>query len=90
METVELRHYYGEYNGGSVVVMIGTGAYSDALWGEAVACYTFHYNNVCTISVLRDGEFESLEQAYELGWLTEQDISVICSRHRELYPALYD
>lgn len=90
IETVDLRHYYGEYTDGSVVVMIGTGAYLDALCGEAVAGYTFHYNNVCTISVLRDGELKSLGEAYELGWLTAEDVAQICSRHREFYPGLYD
>lgn len=90
IETVDLRHYYGEYTGGSVVVMIGTGAYLTALYGEAVAGYTFHYNNVCAISVMRDGELKSLGEAYELGWLTAEDVSEICGRHREFYPFLYD
>ena len=89
-ETVDLRHYYGEYTGGSIAVMIGSGAYLEAFGGESVAGYTFYYNNVCTISILCDGEFKSLNQAYELGWLTQQDVAKICSRHREIYPELYD
>ena len=90
IETVDLRHYYGEYTDGSVVVMIGTGAYLDALCGESVADCEFYYCDSYTISVLRDGELKSLGEAYELGWLTADDVAQICSRHREFYPGLYD
>lgn len=90
IETVHLRHYYGEYTDGSVVVMIGSGAYLDVFGGESVADCEFYYCDSCTISVLRDGELKSLGEAYELGWLTAEDVAQICSRHREFYPGLYD
>ncbi len=78
----QLITYYGEYPSGALVAML-TGTkmqYTEALWTETVAEHAFHYANGNRITVLYDGEFYTLTQAYENGVLTKQNIEQIANQ----------
>ena len=74
-----VKNYYGTYND-CVPVMFSmpeTGAMRDV----EVAGVVFHYTGSNTIIVWRDGDFFSLNEAYELELLTKDHIEAIASLH---------
>ena len=75
---ITIREYFGTYNGCSVM-FIDTPwwGYMDSFWSEEVAGYTFGYGSSQTLDVYRNGEFVSLKEAYEKGWLSKKDIKDI-------------
>ena len=87
---VYVSHYYGEFESGAIVAMIESGYYDEALWDEAVADTVIHYNNGNRIIVLFGGEFYTLSKAYENGYITNDDLTVISQLHQEFFPYLYD
>lgn len=78
VEDITIREYFGTYNGCSVM-FIDTPwwGYMDSFWSEEIAGYTFGYGSSQTLDVYRDGEFVSLKEAYEKGWLSKNDIKDI-------------
>ena len=79
--SVEL--YHGEYASGAIVGMIvddKTG-YDDALGSEKVGGYTFNYYNGNRIVVLYEGQFYTLGEAFDNGYLTKSEIAGIFSIH---------
>lgn len=90
-ESVAVRNYYGEFASGAIVAMLEVGGYGydDALGEETVGGVVIRYNNGNRITVLYEGDFYSLTQAYENGYLTKEDIAEIAERQREFYPYLY-
>ena len=72
-----VEEYYGEFNGGAIVAMMGGGYYTDALWDEVIDGIIIRYYNGNRIRVLYEGEFYTLTEAYELGYLTYDDIARI-------------
>lgn len=74
-----VKNYYGTYND-CVPVMFSmpeTGAMKEVY----IAGVVFHYTGSNTIIVWRDGEFFSLNEAYELELLTKDHIKAIASVH---------
>jgi hypothetical protein len=57
--------------------MMGGGIYTDALWDEIIDGIIIRYYNGNRIRVLYEGEFYTLTEAYELGYLTYDDIARI-------------
>ena len=57
---------------------------------ETVLDYTFKYNyyNI-QYDVLSDGKFYSLQEAYDEGIFTEEDIRIVWEKHKEEYPFYY-
>lgn len=76
-----VEEYYGEFNGGAIVAMMGGGDYPSVIWNEAVEDITICYNNGNRILVLYEGEFYTLTEAYNLGYLTYNDIAKIADEH---------
>ena len=75
--------YYGEYSSGAIVGMIvddKTG-YDDALGSEKVGGYTFNYYNGNRIVVLYEGQFYTLGEAFDKGYLTKSNIIKIWKIH---------
>lgn len=75
---VSVRHYYGEFASGAIVAMVDAGGYAEYCWSETVAGYTFDYGDGNRITVLYEGEIYTLEEAYESGYLTNDDLKTIC------------
>ncbi|MBR2380960.1 MAG: hypothetical protein IKA84_00500 [Clostridia bacterium] len=74
---VSIRFYYGEFASGAIVAMIDAGGYTDVEWEEVVGGYTFEYSDSNRITVLYEGEFYTLEEAYMNGYLTNDDLAKI-------------
>lgn len=74
-----ILHYYGTYESGAIVAMLAGSdeSFDDAMWTETVAYYDFNYSNGNRIRVLYGGEFYTLTQAYENGYLTKENIANI-------------
>ncbi len=77
-----VRNYYGSYNGAAVCLMDGTKTlYLTVVKVETVAGSEFIYGNSNTIQVWKDGNFYSLEEAYQKGFLTKEEIAIIADIH---------
>ena len=75
---VSVRYYYGEFASGAIVAMVDAGGYGEYCWSETVAGYMFDYYDGNRITVLYEGEIYTLEEAYERGYLTNDDLKTIC------------
>jgi len=75
-----IERYYGRF-GDIVFLLMGGGglAYADVITTETVAGYTFQYPDSNTIRVWAYGTFVSLEDAYEQGIITKEQIGVIAN-----------
>ena len=88
---VGISRYYGSYNGCEVVLMDGPFMYMDVITGMKVAdlVFTWGSSHMTIVWEPCDGElgkFHRLNQAFDLGLLTEDDVKRIHERH---YPGLY-
>ena len=72
-----VEKYYGEFESGAIVAMMGGGYYTDALWDEVIDGITINYCNGNRILVLYEDVFYTLTEAYEFGYLTIDDIAQI-------------
>ena len=75
---------YGVY-GDCVPVMIGGWITTQAGWDDEINNVVIHYHNGSSIDVWKNGEFYSLREAYEQGYLTEEDIREIADIHKNRY-----
>lgn len=82
-ESVSIIRYYGEFASGAIAAMMTCSEYgfTDALWEEYIEDVVIYYNNGNRIIVLYEGEFYNLTQAYEDGYLSIEDITVIAEIH---------
>ncbi len=74
---IYVQKYFGTFNGSSIVFMGGdwlavTEAYRDVTLGEHTI--TFPDGQICW--VYNDGNFRRLEEAYEIGLITDADVEV--------------
>ncbi len=76
--------YYGSFDSGAIAAMITDDKtmYTEALWSEKIGDYTFRYYDGNRIVVFCDGEFYTLPEAYENGYLTLSDIYTVWKLHR--------
>ena len=89
-DSVSVENYYGEYSGGAIVAMIASGGYDDAIWEETVGEITIRYYNGNRILVLYEGEFYTLTDAYNNGYITAEDLTDIAAKHMEFHPYLFE
>ncbi len=87
-EYVSVKHDYGSFASGAAVVIFDTNS-ADFITGYAVAGYQFFFPNTDAFRVLKGGVFLTLKEAYELGYLTEEDIEEIYNQHVQNYPHLH-
>ncbi len=79
---VHVRHYYGEFASGAIVAMLDTSAYTDALWDEMIGDTVIHYRDGNRIVALcPNNKFYTLTEAFDLGYLTAEDIAAIAEMH---------
>ncbi len=80
----ELLAYYGKF-GDALVGMLNVHVGSGGVYIDKVGEYQFYYNNNNRITVLIDGELITLRQAYEAGYLTDEDLQIIFDFHVFLF-----
>lgn len=56
-------------------------------WTENIADYVFEWGQLSSLYVYRDSQICYLREACEKGWLTGQQIGVICEKHEQLFGA---
>lgn len=74
---------YGEFDGTQVLIIsvrdIGVG---DAEKTEIVDGVDFHFNVWITFEVYHEGEFYTLQQAFDNGWLTHENLLTVRENHK--------
>ena len=77
--------YYGEFDSGAIVAYMGCDCcmYTEALWTEYIDEYEINYCDGRRIEVLYKGEFYTLTEAYNNGWLTDANIAKIAEMHNK-------
>lgn len=75
-DDVNIRSYYGTFNGCSIMFVdsVCNGGFLTWCESEIIAGYEFWYSSSQKLDVHRNGEFATLKQAYQKGWLTKKDI----------------
>ena len=93
IDTIEISPYYGTFNGSVVVMMwVGYALYTDApetRWEANVAGILFRNVWQNSILVWNGGKFYELQEAYDLGLLSQEDLKIIGNMQRRRYPSLY-
>ena len=75
---IKIRKYYGTYNKSIVTMMDANGmVYLQVIGKETIAGVTFNYNNSNFIRVWNNGTFYRLQEAYEKGFLSVDDLKNI-------------
>ena len=72
------NRYYGTY--GEAVAIFSPGI-TDAIWEINVAGESLMWHSGFSISVYKEGKFCSLEEAYENGILTQENVKSIADYH---------
>jgi len=88
-EHVSVREYYGEYENGVLVAMIDAGDYTANEWSEKIAGYSFTYGDGNRLTVLYDGKFYTLPEAYEKEYLTKENIGEIFLKYSDNHSEVY-
>ena len=77
-------YYYGEFGDG-VMVALQLG-YGEAIWSTAVGGYTFVTPNTHDMMVFHNGTLYELQEAYDMGLLTDSDLEAMMTKHKEWFP----
>ena len=78
-----LSEYFGTFNDKVVLKLNLYGAsIAASIEYEIVAGHKIYYSGCMRVLVWNDGVFRNLTQAYEMGWLTADDIRVVSQRCR--------
>lgn len=72
---------YAEF-GNTHVLIYESKIYSQAFSTETVDGITFIHSRVLTFDVYREGEFKTLQEAFDSGWLTHENLLTLQSNHR--------
>ena len=73
-DIVQITRYYGTYNGSVSVLIEGFFSYLTVMTYEKVAGVIFEYGSSNTMLVWKEGKFYKLSEAYDLKFLTEENI----------------
>ena len=69
--------------------MIDAGDYPAVCWGETIDGTTIYYSDGNRITVLYEGEFYTLTDAYENGYITAEELKDIAQKHIDDSIVLY-
>ena len=82
LKNIFIEKDYGTYNGVWVVMMYEEGqAFTMALWTDVVAGIAFYYNDGNCIRAKVDKQFLTLQQAFDGGFLTLDNLRQIAKIH---------
>ena len=77
-----IMSYYGTFSESSVVRLATQGVdYPAIAWQEEVGGIVFAMGHP-TVQVYRNGEFYTLSEAYERGYLTAENLTIIANKHQ--------
>lgn len=79
--------FYGEYNGYAVIFAESWECICGAMHKQKVADFVFSDSQPFELAVYKNGTLSSLQEAYDNGWLTSDDISCIYEQHNACYPS---
>ena len=79
IKAFEHFQYYGEFNGCYVLTVLGMIEWSEEI---VVADYTFYRDSSLAINAYKDGEIKTINEAYDSGWLTKDDIAYLSNYHK--------
>lgn len=88
-EYVSVREYYGEYDGNVLAAMIDAGDVTANEWSEEVAGCIFQYGDGNRVTVLCNGKFYTLPEAYKKELLTEESVREIFSKYSAIHDGAY-
>lgn len=74
--------YYGTFN--DCVVWFAAGN-THAITDFELAGSRFYFTSGCTFTVCRDGKLIQLQEAYEQGFISAEDIAIVAERHAEYH-----
>ena len=87
---ISVRRYYGTFDTGAIVAMINDGSdFTTADWSEQVGPADIRYYDGRRILVLYDRIFLTLQEAFDQGALTAENLATIENVHRQYVPSLY-
>ena len=94
---IEKRHYDGAgfygFIGQCFVIFIETNTIQDANNILTIGEYKFSNPNNFVIFLYKDGEFHTLQEGYEKGWLKDSELKLIWESHKSavqiIYPEFY-
>lgn len=78
-DTFKAFVYYGEFNGAHVLLQIGQAMYVTSI---IVDGYVFRCGTSFSILVYKDGALKKINDAYDIGWLTKDDIAYLAGYHK--------
>jgi len=91
IDDVFVQNYYGTYGDCAVVIIYdGFSAYLTVITSETIDGITITTSDSNTIRAWKNGEFYSLQDAYDLGFLTKSDLKKISEKHKAAHPFLYE
>ena len=73
------KHCYGDFENCTVIFTPGMQC---VLTTKEIAGHTFSYGNSFSLTGYHDGVFYSLEEAYEKGFITAEEIGIAAERHK--------
>ena len=80
----DLFYYYGEFGDG-VMVALQLG-YGEAIWSTTVGGYTFVTPNTHDMLAFYNGALYELQEAYDMGLLTDEDLETMLITHEKWFP----
>ena len=80
---------YGTYNGCTVAYINGPFMYMTVLGGETVGEYVFKYPDSQRLKAYKNGEYKSMRDAYEAGWLNDHAVEQVLQKHKKAMAGLY-
>lgn len=87
---IELYHY-GEFNGTYVFIMSRSDCdVAQVITYETVDDITFCFAEDISFDVYREGDFYTLQEAFDLGYLTHDDLYAVWDKHRAENYILYN
>lgn len=81
---------FGIFGDAYALFVDGHLAYSDVLTSETVCGVTFRYPSTQTMYIYADGQFYSLQEAYDAQMITYEDILAIYKNYKSAYPVYYE
>jgi len=86
IEDVVIDVYYGNYNNSiPVMIKLKSGGATGDIRGDIVADISFCYNSGQSIVVWNQGLFHGLQDAYDFGLLSQEDLSDIAEYHHMIF-----
>ena len=88
ISTEKDRPYFGTFNGAIVTAGLMIGISGMEIENVELGGHTIHFQHYGGISVYKDGTVVGIYEAYERGWLTDDDIGTISERMDKFNQAL--